>query len=77
MQSAKTRPGTDYGSDHELIAKIQATLKQEKTLKHSVQLTSVTQVVSDSATLWTAARQASLSITNSWSIQVRPKLNPL
>ena len=28
----------------------------------------VASVVSDSATAWTAARQASLSITNSWSL---------
>ena len=42
--------------------------------KHGVQLSSVQpsrSVVSDSATPWTAARQASLSIINSWSL---PKL---
>ena len=32
-----------------------------------IQFSSVAQVVSDFATLWTAARQASLYITNSWS----------
>ena len=38
---------------------------------HAVQFSSVQfscSVVSDSATPWTAARQASLSITNSWSL---------
>ena len=34
----------------------------------SVQFSPVTQVMSDSATPWTAAGQASLSITNSWSL---------
>ena len=68
------------GSDHELTAKIQAKLKKVgKNTKafSSVQSSPVTQVVSDSVTPWTAAHQASLSITNSQSIQVRPKSNPL
>ena len=37
LQSAKTRPGADCGSDHELIAKFRLKLKKsgEKPLDHS------------------------------------------
>ena len=44
--------------------------------KHSVQLSSVQSLshVRLFATPWIAARQASLSITNSWSTQGMPKL---
>ena len=40
--------------------------RERKANKHSVQFSR--SVVSHSATPWTAARQASLSITNSWSL---------
>ena len=44
-------------------------LRGRKIKTNLVQFSSVNQsVVSDSVTPWTAARQASLSITNSWSL---------
>ena len=68
IQSAKTRPGADCGPDHELlIAKFRLKLKKvgkTTTPFCSVQLLSRVQVF---ATLWIAALQASLSITNSRS----------
>ena len=42
------------------------TLQSLPSKKHSLQCSC--SVMSDSATLWTAALQASLSITNSWSL---------
>ena len=69
IQSAKTRPGADCGSEHELlIVKFRFKLnKVEKTIRpfSSVQLLRCIRL---SATPWTAACQASLSITNSWSL---------
>ena len=68
IKSAKTRLGADCGSDHELlIAKFRLKLnKVGKTTRpfSSVQLLSRVQFF---ATPWIAARQASLSITNSRS----------
>ena len=40
----------------------------QETIKHQVHSQFSCTVVSDSVTPWTAARQASLSITNSWSL---------
>ena len=68
IQSTKTRPGADCGSDHELlIAKFRLKLKKMwKTIRpfSSVQSLSHVQLF---ATPWIPAHQASLSITNSWS----------
>ena len=47
-------------------ARFNSFINQEFTQIHSVQFSG--SVVSDFATPWTAARQASLSITNSWSL---------
>ena len=70
IQSAKIRSGAVCGSDRELfIDKFRLKSKKVgKPLDHSVQLLSCVQLF---ATPWIAARQASLSITNSWS---SPKL---
>ena len=69
IQSAKTRLGADCGSHHELlIAKSRLKLKKVgKTTRpfSSVQFSSVAQLCPTFATPWIAARQASLSITNS------------
>ena len=71
IQSPKTRPRADCGPDHELlIAKFSLKLKKVgKTTRHSVSVQFSHSVVFDSATPWTAACQASLSITNSWSLR--------
>ena len=65
----KERVGDDCGSDHELlIAKVRLKLKKiGKSTRpfSSVQLLSHVQLF---ATPWITARQASLSITNSWSL---------
>ena len=68
IQSAKTRPGADCGSDHELlIAKFRLKLKkEEKTTRPFSSVQSLSHVWLF-ATPWIAARQASLSITNSRS----------
>ena len=69
IQSAKTRPGADCGTDHELlIAKFRLKLKKVgKTTRRFSQSVQSLSCVWLFATSWTAARQASLSITNSWS----------
>ena len=81
IQSAKTRLGADCGSDHELLtAKFRLKLKEAgKTTRpfryhlnqipydYTVQFSSVAQSC-PTMTAWTAAHQASLSITNSWSL---------
>ena len=68
IQSAKIRPGADCGSDHELlIAKFRLKLKKVgKTTRPFSSVQSLSHVWLF-ATPWIAARQASLSITNSWS----------
>ena len=69
----KTRPGADCGSDHQLfVAKFRLKLKKvgKTTRPVSYQFSSVQSLrcVRLFATLWIAARQASLSITNSWNL---------
>ena len=69
IQWAKARPGADCGSNHQfLIARFRLKLKEvEKTTRplSSVQLLSFVWLF---VTPWAAARQASLSITNSQSL---------
>ena len=68
IQSAKTRPGADCGSDHQLlIAKFRLKLKKVRKTSRSFSSVQSLSHVQLFAVPWTAARQASLSITNSWS----------
>ena len=68
IQSAKTRPGADCGSDHELlIAKFRLKLKKVGKTTRSLSSVQSLSCVQLFVTPWITARQASLSITNSRS----------